>query len=367
MSFIHQILHSLDAKFPFSRAESWDKVGLLVGDANAEVSRVLVCYEVTDAVLDAAGEAELIVAYHPLIFRPLENLNFKNHTARLVGRILAAGQNLICVHTALDGAAPPDALGDALAGQLGLSNIRVHAPSGRVKLVKIVTFVPATHLEVVSEAMWNAGAGEIGLYKNASFRSEGVGTFRPTEGATPYSGEIGELSLENEVKLEVIAPQNSWRLVVKAMKAAHPYEEVAFDVFALENVEENQGYGPLRVGEIEEISLELFAEKVKEQLGAPNVRIVKSGVETVTKVACSPGSGASFIDSLEKGTVFVTGDIKHHDALKSQARGVAIIDVTHAATETLTVKLIRSGLEGQGLENLQIVESEAPTNPFETF
>lgn len=364
MPLVNQIIRALDTKFPFSRAESWDKVGLLVGDEHAQVSRVFVCYEVTDAVLDTAGDAEVIIAYHPLIFRPLENLNFKNHTARLAARMLAAGQNLICVHTALDGAAPPNALGDALAGQLGLKEVRVHAPSGKVKLVKIVTFVPATHLESVAESMWAAGAGEIGLYKNASFRSEGVGTFLPTEGANPFSGTVGEISLENEVKLEVISPQSQWRGVVAAMKGAHPYEEVAFDVIALENVEENQTYGPLRIGEVEVTTLEAFARDVEEKLGAPNLRLVRSGVETVTKVACSPGSGASFIDSLPRGTVFVTGDIKHHDALKAQARGVAIIDVTHAATETLTVKLMKSALEN--LE-IQISESEAPTNPFEAL
>jgi hypothetical protein len=230
-----------------------------------------------------------------------------------------------------------------------------------------VTFVPASHLKTVSNAMWGAGAGEIGLYKNASFRSEGIGTFRPSEGADPYSGKVGELSLENEVKLEVIAPQNIWKQVVGAMKSVHPYEEVAYDVIALENVEENQGYGPLRMGEIEATSLEAFAQDVKEKLGAPNIRVVKSSVETVTKVACSPGSGASFIDSLERGTVFVTGDIKHHDALKAQARGVAIIDVTHAATETLTVKLMKSALIAGGLEELKIFESKSPINPFEVI
>ena len=298
------------------------------------------------------------------LFRPLENLHFSNPTARLSARILAARQNLICLHTALDGAPLGRALGDELARQIGMQNVRIHGASGTEKLVKIVTFALHENVENVCDAMWSAGAGHIGLYKNASFRSHGIGTFLPTQGANPAIGKVGELERVEETKIEVVAPQNAWKSVVAAMKGAHPYEEVAYDVLALENAEINQSYGPLRLGEIAPISLDNFAREIGEKLGAPGVRLVRSGIETAKIVACSPGSGASFIEKLPRGTVFVSGDFKHHDALLAQNRGVALVDVSHAATETATLKLLREALSGC---DVQIETSHEPLNPFENL
>ncbi|RYG64860.1 Nif3-like dinuclear metal center hexameric protein [bacterium] len=362
MPTISTLLNALDARFPFARAESWDKTGLQIGDARAEVASVFVAYEITDAVLDAASGADCLVVYHPLLFRPLENLDFKNHTARLAARILGAGQHLIAVHTALDGAATPHALGDALAASIGLENVSVLSPSGREKLVKIGVYVPAEHVEKVSQAMWQAGAGKIGQYDEASFRFDGLGTFRPLEGAAPYSGEVGVRSEDREVRVDVIAPEGNWKGVVVAMKAAHPYEEVAYDVTALLNGDDNQGYGPARIGEVSAQTLDAFAASVEAAVAPPNLRLVRAGNE-VSKVVCSPGAGASFITAAARAgaDVLVCGDIKHHDALQAKALGLSVVDVTHAATERATIPLIAEVLEAvTGLD----VRRGTLENPF---
>jgi dinuclear metal center YbgI/SA1388 family protein len=363
MPTVADLLLALDKTYPFARAESWDKVGLQVGDRSATVKSIYVAYEVTDAALDAAAGHEAIVCYHPLLFRPLENLDFRNHTARLAGRILAAGQNLISIHTALDGAVPPHALGDALAREIGLSNISVLSPSGREKLVKISVFTPPEALDSVSTAAWSAGAGKIGLYDEASFRTRGTGTFRPMPGANPYSGTPGEREEADEWRLEVVAPESRWHDIVAAIKAAHPYEEVAFDVYPLLNAETNQSYGPARIGDVPEQDLADFATLVQNLLQPPSIRMVR-GKTAISRVACSPGSGASFIDAAARAGAdcLVTGDIKHHDALKAQALGLSVIDVTHAATERATIPLIGEALTA--VEGIQITHGETDTNPF---
>ena len=358
------LLDELDRHFPWNRVEKWDTVGLHIGDKHADVQSVYVCYEVTAAALDAAATAGAIVAYHPLLFRPLASLDYADPTARLAARIVRENMALICVHSALDGAPPPHALGDALAAQLGLTDVRVGAASGAPKLVRIVTYVPTENLDAVRDAMWNAGAGKIGaFYEEASFVSAGHGTFRPLEGANPTIGKVGNREQVNELQIEVIAPEEKWPAIVAALRAAHPYEEVAYNVTALINGDQAGSYGPLRIGKVAPQSLESWIETVREKLNPPSIRVVvpdKFGqVETV---ACSPGSGASFIGKLAPGTVFVCADIKHHDALKARACGVALLDVTHAATETQAVPLMANALEN--IAGLNVIREEKSHNPF---
>lgn len=364
MISLSQIYAALDARFPFNRAESWDKTGLLVGDKNAQVSRALVCYEVTPTALDLAQQqsCEAVIAYHPLIFRPLEKLDFSDRTAALCARLIRNNQNLICVHTALDGAAPPSALGDALARQLGIENAKVHKHSGSQKLSQLVYFVPESHLDATREAAWKAGAGQIGLYDEASFAHTGQGTYRPLPGADPSDGTIGERTDKTEWRVELLVPSQLTGAVLNAVKSAHPYEEVAYFLTALDNADSNQKYGPLRLAKVEGANVQQWIESAKTRLGVPSVRVtIPEDATHFSHVACSPGSGASFISSLPSGTIFISGDFKHHDALAAQACGVALIDVTHAATETTTVELMANSLEG--LQDLQIVR-ETPRNPF---
>ncbi len=358
---VRDILRALDSRYSLAKAASWDKVGLQIGDENAPVSRVLVAHEINDVVLDEASDCQCIVIYHPLIFRALENLNFQNHTARLAAQCIARGVNVIALHTALDHAPQPEALGDHLARSLSLENISILKPDGYEALVKIVVFVPDDNLREVQNAMWEAGAGQIGNYDCASFRSSGTGTFRPNAQANPHIGSNGELEQVEEWRLEVIAPQSSQNQIVAAMKAAHPYEEVAYDVISLQN--QGEGYGAARAGTLKQpLSLREYATQVEGELQAPSVRLVEIKTQ-VQKIACVPGSGASYISAAVRAgcDCLVTGDIKHHDALQARASGLSIIDVTHTATERATIGMLAEALETLDVE---VVRSKVETNPF---
>lgn len=370
MTLLRALIRQLDAIFPLRRAEKWDKVGLQIGDENAPVSRVMIAHEATDATLDAAQNlrADALVVYHPLLFRPLDTLNFRDHTARLAARCITQNLHVVAMHSALDNAPPfsakaPGALGDALARQLGLKSVQVLAPSGRESLCKIVVFTPLQSLEAVQSAMWQAGAGQIGLYDQASFRTLGHGTFRPLAGANPHVGALGQREDVDEWRLEVIVPDPQSDAVVAAMKAAHPYEEVAYDVIPLRNV--IHAYGSARVGELEmALPFDAFAASVKANLLAPNLRLVRAGKREIRRVACVPGSGASYIEAAARAgcDCLVTGDIKHHDALKAQALGLALIDATHTATERAAVPMLRDALHN--LAGITVEVCELDTNPF---
>lgn len=359
---VSEILSALDAHYPLSRAEKWDKVGLQIGDGAADARRVLVAHEVTPAVLEETRLGDALVVYHPMIFRPLENLNFADHTARLAAACIRREVAVIAAHTALDNVEPPNALGDALAREIGLQKVSVLAPSSSEALLKLVVFVPDSHLQAVSEALWAAGAGALGNYERASFRGRGQGTFRPLEGAKPAEGEIGRDETTDEWRLEVILPAGRQAAVVRAMWEAHPYEEVAHELYPIKNT--GVAYGSARLGTIEPTRLDVYARAVQQQLRAPNTRLVRGANETVSRIACCPGSGAGFLDAAVRAgcDCLVTGDIKHHDALKAKALGISIIDVTHVATERSTIEMLATALGGQDIE---IVRSAVDSNPFD--
>jgi dinuclear metal center YbgI/SA1388 family protein len=363
MPTVTDLLTHFNQHFPLARAESWDNVGLQIGDVNAPVAKVLLAHEVNDAVLEDAAGFDALVIYHPLIFRPLPNLNFASHTARLAARCIALNINVIALHTAMDNADPPHALGDKLARQLDLHQIKVLSPSGRESLEKIVVFVPPESLEKVQNALWQAGAGHIGNYDRTSFSTRGVGTFRPLEGSDPYSGKLGELENADEWRLEIIVPAHLCDAAVTAMIDAHPYEEVAYDIYPLNRA--GQNYGAARMGELpHEMHLDELVRQVQQQLNPPGMRIVRAAKGTFRKIACVPGSGASFIkDAARAGCdCLITGDIKHHDALEARALGLSIIDVTHAATETAAVEMMKSTFEGMAGIDISVFDKN--TNPF---
>ena len=363
---IADLLRALDAKFPFARVEKWDRVGLLIGDRNAPAKRVLVAHEVTEEILDAARGYDTIVTYHPLIFRAMENLDCADPTARLVSRCVRENLSVIAAHTALDHAPSPHALGDQLAQSLGLQAVQVLAASGSENLWKIVVFVPETALEDACEALWSAGAGEIGRYSRASFRSSGIGTFRPETGAQPHVGTMGQDSAEPEWRLEVIATGRVRDDVVRAVTILNFYEEIAHDIYPLYNTIEP--YGSCRVGTIAAQSLDEWARIVAEKLQPPNVRLVRAPSQSkILRVACVPGAGASFLDKIARAGVdcLVTGDFKHHDALKARALGVSVVDVTHTPTERAAVAMLADVVRNAGAETVDACEID--TNPFENL
>ncbi len=357
----------LNALYPPAYAESWDNTGLQTGDPQAPVSRVLTCLDPSEKALTAAvsAGAEAILSHHPLIFQPLKNVTPANETGRLILAAARAGIAIICAHTNLDRA--PNGLNDWLAAHLGLSATTPLALGGD-ELLKLVVFVPAGYEDVVAEALFQGGAGQIGNYDRCSFLSDGTGTYRPGEESHPFRGRRGETERTGEVRLETIVPRHRLNRTVERMLKAHPYDEAAYDLIPLANRRSDIGLG--RIGRLPQaMSLKLFADQVKEALGTGTLRLVGNLETPVTKVALCGGSGASLMqEAIRQGAdVLVTGDIKYHEARNAENQGLALIDAGHFATEKLMVRGLAQVLRDETVRRgaaIEFFEMEGEEDPF---
>ncbi len=314
---------------PLAKAAAWDPVGLQFGDPAGPAERIGICHEVTTAVIDRAVDAglDLLVAYHPLLFRPTTRLVAGPAASGRAYRLIGAGIALAVVHTAYDVA--PGGAADALAEALDLGDVAPFGPNWTSEVVKIVTFVPEDAVAAVTGAMSAAGGGVIGSYKSCSYRSTGMGTFFAPRDATPAAGSPGVLNDEPEARLEMIATASAKDNVVAALVQAHPYEEPAYDVY---EISANAGFLG-RIGALPApTTLEAFGAHVAERLGALP-RIAGDRSSTVRHAAVVPGSGSSFIAAARRADVIVTGDVGHHAAREALERGIAVIDPGHAPTE----------------------------------
>ncbi|WP_274651891.1 Nif3-like dinuclear metal center hexameric protein [Paenibacillus humicola] len=309
-----------------------DKIGLQLGSLQKEIRTVLVALDVTDEVADEAIAlgADLIVAHHAIIFRPLAKIDTSTYAGKLYEKLIKHDIAVYISHTNLDVA--DGGINDWMADLLGI------APEGRAsledvhtdQLYKLAVFVPKSHHEQVLEAIWKAGAGGIGGYSCCSFNTEGIGTFRPGEGANPFIGEAGKLERVEEVRIETVVPQSAHRKVVQAMLKAHPYEEVAYDLIPMDL--KGRAFGLGRTGRLTQpAKLGELAERVKRAFDVPFVRLVGDPERDIRKAAVLGGSGAKYVrHALYAGAdVLVTGDIDYHTAHDALAAGLAIIDPGH--------------------------------------
>ncbi|NUP99774.1 MAG: Nif3-like dinuclear metal center hexameric protein [Armatimonadetes bacterium] len=363
MTSVGDIAAALDAFAPRHLAEDWDNVGLLVGDPSATVRTVGVGYDLTAALLDEAIErrAEALVLFHPPIFEPLPRLRADEPRSGLIWRACRAGLSLLVTHTALDNARPGTS--DFLAEALGLAVTGVIRPRVGGE-VRVVVFCPPNCVDQVAAAMAEAGAGRIGDYAECSFRIPGTGTFRPLAGAQPAVGEVGQFEQVDEVRLEMLAPARAVGAVVAAAQAAHPYEEVAYDLLPLLNNLSGVGLG--RLGELPEpVTLEAFAARVGEVTESRHLRWVGEPTRLVRSVAVLGGSGASLLEEAAACGVdaYVTGDLKHHDALLGERLGMGLIDPGHWATERLVLAPTVAALRSR-LADVTVYQSELESEPF---
>lgn len=332
---VADVLRALDTLAPPHLALDDDPHGLLVGDPAAPVTRVAVALDVTRAVAEAAQAlgAEMIVAHHPLVYHPLRAIRQDDSIGAVVLACARARMAVACAHTSWDVA--PGGINDVLARLLGLSETRPLRITYREPLAKIVVFVPSGARSRVLEAMAAAGAGAIGDYDRCAFWTPGTGTFRPLPGAQPYLGTVGQAEETSEDRLEMIAPEPQVNAVVAAMKAVHPYEEVAYDILPLTNTAAEFGIG--RVGTLPEpLSRDALVGRIAALLDFPPVRAVGSEQRVVRTVAVCGGAGAFLLgDALAGGAdALVTADVRHHEFVEAEARGLLLIDAGHAATET---------------------------------
>ncbi|NLZ93966.1 MAG: Nif3-like dinuclear metal center hexameric protein, partial [Firmicutes bacterium] len=319
---IQTLINILEKLAPKHLALEWDNIGLQLGNLQGTVTKIYVTLDVNEDALSEAITmgADFIVTHHPFIFKPLAAIRTDQIKGRLIQRALKAGIAIYAAHTNLDMA--NGGVNDALAQHLGITDTRVLQPAGHFALEKIVVYVPKEYVHNVRNAMAAAGAGCIGNYSNCSFSTEGVGTFLPLEGTSPFIGEQGKLEEVKEVRLETVVPANLRKQVVRAMLKAHPYEEVAYDIYALLN--EGRQYGLGRIGSLRNsCSLADFCQEIKKRLEIPFVRVTGDLSKVIKKVALCGGAGSDLVyaAAFAGADVLVTGDLKYHEAQDADVLG----------------------------------------------
>jgi dinuclear metal center YbgI/SA1388 family protein len=330
------VIEVLDEAYPPGLAQSWDSVGLVCGDPDDVLSSVTIAVDATAAVVGEVPDGGLLLAHHPLLLRGVDTVAASTAKGALVHRLIRSGRSLFTAHTNADSASP--GVSDALAHALGLTVEAVLEPLPVVPdLDKWVIFVPPENAEAVRAAVFAAGAGQIGDYSQCSWSVTGTGQFLPGDGASPAIGSVGAVERVVEDRVEVIAPARARRDVLSAMRAAHPYEEPAFDIFALAPPPADVGLG--RVGALPQPeSLSTFVSRVRAGLPQTSwgVRAAGDPEMTVSRVAVCGGSGDSLLDAVAAAGVqaYVTADLRHHPADEHcRVSDVALIDVAHWASE----------------------------------
>jgi dinuclear metal center YbgI/SA1388 family protein len=317
---------------PLALAEEWDNCGLQVGDPEAEANRVLVALTPLPEIFEEAWEkgADFLLFHHPLIFDPLKTIVTSSYPGGLLARAIRNGHAVYAAHTSYDAA--PAGVSVSLARALGLGG-PLHVLSPRGALRKLVVFVPEESVDAVAKSLAEVGAGVIGDYTECTFRTQGTGTFRGGESATPYLGKKERLEEVEEVRIETVVPAHSVGRAVDLVTNAHPYEEVALDVYPVEGSPEGCGYGRLGTLPDRPTAGEL-REHVSASLGFPS-RLVADAGRRIETVAVLGGSGGSFIPEVAASGAhaYVTGDVDYHDALLAESLGLTVIDAGHAATE----------------------------------
>jgi dinuclear metal center YbgI/SA1388 family protein len=365
---ISDILGIINKTFPTHLAESWDNVGLQVGDPTSEAARIMVSLDATAAVIDEAlsSNCQLLVTHHPLIFKPQKSISTATAQGALIHTAIRSGLAIISMHTNYDIA--EGGLNDVLAGQLGLLDCRVLQVTSGQELVKLVVFVPEEHLDPVRSALL-PHAESLGAYRDCSFAAPGEGTFTPLEGAKPTIGRIGTREEVREYRLELLIDREKLPQALKTLLAVHPYEEPAFDIYPLANSGIQRGLG--RIGRLPETAtLETYARLVAKQLDTPGVRFVGDPENRISKVALCSGGGSSVLRSAARigAHVLVTGDIKYHDARDAEDLGIALIDAGHFPTEIIMAvavqKQLQQKLQDSGFDGCRVLASSVEKDPY---
>jgi dinuclear metal center YbgI/SA1388 family protein len=333
---LSDVIDVLEVAYPPMLAQDWDSVGLVCGDPEEHVDSVTIAVDATATVVDEVPDRGLLLAHHPLLLRGVDTIAASTAKGALLHRMIRTGRALFTAHTNADSAAP--GVSDALADALGLTVEEVLAPAaGGQDNDKWVVFVPAGNVDEVREAMFAAGAGHIGDYSHCSWAVAGTGQFLPHEGASPTIGSVGSVERVAEDRLEMIAPARLRGHVLAALRAAHPYEEPAFDIFATASVPGDVGLG--RIGTLSTPqTLAAFVSRVHDALPPTSwgIRALGEDDAEVSRVAVCGGAGDSLLDIVARAGVdaYVTADLRHHPADEHRRRSdVALIDVAHWASE----------------------------------
>lgn len=363
---IKDIIQAIEAYAPPVYQEGYDNSGLQVGNPQDEAKAVLLTLDVTEAVLDEAMQrgTNMIVAHHPLLFSGLKQISGRNYTERIVAKAIKNDISIYACHTNLDNVY--NGVNAKIAEKLGLVNLRILSPMGAT-LYKLYTYCPANVAHTVRDALFAAGAGSIGKYAECSFNIPGTGTFRPRPDADPLIGEPGGGREEvQEVKIEVLVEKAYTTRVLQALRASHPYEEVAYELVALDNI--NQELGAGCVGELPEpMEPAALLQHIKEKMQASCIRHTALPGKMVQKVAVCGGSGSFLLkDAIRAGAdFFVTADFKYHQFFDADGK-IVIADIGHYESEQYTMEIFRD-IINKKFPNFATLLSNLSTNPVNYY
>jgi len=335
---IKDIISCIEEFAPLSLQESWDNAGLQVGDPSFEIESALITLDVTEAVVDDAiqhGE-KLIIAHHPLIFSGIKKLNGKNDIERTLIKAIKNDIAIYAAHTNID--VLQNGVSWKMAEKLGLKQVKTLSPTSGL-LKKLVTFVPVEYAEKVREAISSAGAGNIGNYDSCSFNTEGLGSFRGNETTNPFVGEKGKLHFEKETRIETIFPTYLQSKIVATLLTNHPYEEVAYDIYPLDNKHGQIGLGIVGILD-EPVELNDFLLKLKKAFCCETIRYSGESNKIISKVALCGGAGSSLLNDAKKvgADILITGDYKYHQFFDAENQ-IVIADIGHFESEQFTKEL----------------------------
>ncbi|WP_182200556.1 Nif3-like dinuclear metal center hexameric protein [Paraliobacillus salinarum] len=358
------VINIIERWAPKKLASDWDNVGLQIGTLQKEVKNVMVTLDVLECVVDEAIEkqVDLIIAHHPILFKGLKQINYDQAKGRTIQKLIKNDIAVYAAHTNLDIAV--GGVNDMLAKKLGVRDTNVLVPSDHEGLMKLVAYVPETHVEQVKIALGDQGAGHIGNYSHCTFTQEGTGSFVPREGTDPYIGSLGKEEKVKEMKLETIIYESEKDFFVKILLESHPYEEPAFDLIPLANHGKVNGLG--RIGFLaHEVKLEDFCNQVKEKLDISNLRVIGNLNKKVSKVAILGGSGEGFISKAKQlgADVYITGDLTFHEAQDAMEMGLAVIDPGHYVEKVMIEGMI-TYLQEEKLP-VTFIPSTNNTDPFQ--
>jgi dinuclear metal center YbgI/SA1388 family protein len=372
---IGEVVTHLGQFYPESWAEPWDQVGLLVGDPSRDITKVLIALDLNEAVLEEAQKqkANLVLTHHPTALKADSFVRPDRPTSKFHFKAIEKGIAHLAIHTNFD-QSPYNGL-EKIGLKLGMAEdgLQRLASSDQARFIKLVAFIPEEHFSKVSQAVFEAGAGHIGEYSHCGFSLEGEGSFLPGEKTDPFIGRSGKLEKVQERRFETVLPQAFKGRVLKALKEAHPYEEVAYDLYSLKDVESNQGYGI--IGELENpILWGSFLSKVQAVFDAPNLvtyapdrrRSGSSKGGEIKRVAFLNGAGGSFLRKAisARADVYITSDITHHYVLEAIDHGLYLIDLGHDVSERFFTEVLGERLSALSL-NYEI--SEAVKRPLRSI
>ncbi len=362
---IAQVISFLETLAHPSLQEHYDNAGLITGSASWDCKGIIISLDATEEVLKEAIDKKynLIIAHHPIIFGGLKKINGKNYVEQTIIAAIKNDIAIYAIHTNLDNII--GGVSHKMATMLGLQHISILAQKENT-LKKLFMFVPIEKAEQVRNAIFLAGGGHIGNYSECSFNAEGIGTFKAERGTDPYVGKVGQQHQEKEIKIEVIFPSFLEHPIVAAMKATHPYEEVAYDVVNLSNTNQNVGAGV--VGELPEIIEEkVFLSRVKEVFRVAVIRHTRLLEKPIKKIALCGGAGSFLLSkAIAAGAdVYITADVKYHEFFDANNR-ILIADIGHFESEQFTIDLLHEILL-QKFPTFAILKTEVETNPVKYF